>query len=86
MASPVRKSEPDAEDGVRRIPHRAAQDDFRWDAVEMRPYKEDERALYKAITRQVLFSDPDMAENSAISRSRPAASPRWSATSTCTAC
>src|SRR5438034_3243704 len=41
--------------------HRAAQDDFRWDGVEMRPYKEDERALYKTITRQVLFSDPDMA-------------------------
>ena len=48
-------------DEVRRIPHRAARDDFRWDGVEMRPYKEDERALYKAITRQVLFSDPDMA-------------------------
>ena len=48
-------------DEVRRIPHRAARDDFRWDGVEMRPYKEDERALYKAITRQVLFSDPEMA-------------------------
>src|SRR6267142_252037 len=49
------------QDEVRRIPHRAAQDDFRWDGVEMRPYKEDERALYKTITRQVLFSDPAMA-------------------------
>jgi mannose-6-phosphate isomerase-like protein (cupin superfamily) len=48
-------------DEVRRIVHRAAQEDFRWDGVEMRPYKEDERALYKAITRQVLFSDPEMA-------------------------
>ena len=25
------------------------------------PYKEDERALFKAITRQVLFSDPELA-------------------------
>ena len=41
--------------------HRKATDDFRWDGVELRPYKEDERALFKAITRQVLFSDPDMA-------------------------
>ena len=46
---------------VKRVPHRAARDDFRWDGVEMRPYKEDERALYKTITRQVLFSDPAMA-------------------------
>ena len=44
-----------------RVPHRAATDDFRWDGVEMRPYKEDERALFKTITRQVLFSDPNMA-------------------------
>jgi mannose-6-phosphate isomerase-like protein (cupin superfamily) len=49
------------QDEVRRIAHRAAQEGFRWDGVEMRPYKEDERALYKAITRQVLFSDPKMA-------------------------
>jgi mannose-6-phosphate isomerase-like protein (cupin superfamily) len=33
---------------------------YRWDGVEERPYKEDERALFKSITRQVLFSDPDM--------------------------
>src|SRR5947209_6132935 len=46
---------------VLRTPHRAAQEDFRWAGVEMRPYKEDERALYKAITRQILFSDPEMA-------------------------
>src|SRR5438128_11967722 len=49
------------QDGVVRVPHRAATDDFRWDGVEMRPYKEDERALFKTITRQVLFSDPNMA-------------------------
>ena len=41
--------------------HRAARTNFRWDGVELRPYKEDERALFKTITRQVLFSDPNMA-------------------------
>jgi mannose-6-phosphate isomerase-like protein (cupin superfamily) len=46
---------------IDRTAHRAATDDFRWEGVEMRPYKEDERALYKTITRQVLFSDPNMA-------------------------
>lgn len=40
--------------------HRKARHDFRWDGVEHRPYKEDERALFKTITRQVLFSDPQM--------------------------
>jgi mannose-6-phosphate isomerase-like protein (cupin superfamily) len=49
------------QDEVGRVPHRTATDDFRWDGVEMRPYKEDERALFKTITRQVLFSDPNMA-------------------------
>ena len=49
------------QDEVSRVPHRAARADFRWEGVEMRPYKEDERALYKTITRQVLFSDPNMA-------------------------
>jgi quercetin dioxygenase-like cupin family protein len=49
------------QDEVSRVAHRRARDDFRWDGVEMRPYKEDDRALYKTITRQVLFSDPDMA-------------------------
>ncbi len=33
---------------------------YRWEGVEERPYKEDDRALFKSITRQVLFSDPDM--------------------------
>jgi mannose-6-phosphate isomerase-like protein (cupin superfamily) len=37
--------------------HRKAVD-FRWEGVEVLPYKEDGRALFKAITRQVLFSDP----------------------------
>src|SRR4029077_17707852 len=40
----------------RRI-HRKAKD-YRWEGVEVLPYKEDGRALFKAITRQVLFSDP----------------------------
>ena len=43
-----------------RTAHRKAQDGYRWDGVELRPYKEDDRALFKAVTRQVLFSDPDM--------------------------
>src|SRR4051794_35714969 len=63
MASSVH-SQPRAagapQDEVGRVPHRAATDEFRWDKVEMRPYKEDQRALFKTITRQVLFSDPDM--------------------------
>ena len=41
--------------------HRRAQDDHRWEGVESRPYKEDDRALFKTVTRQVLFSDPEMA-------------------------
>jgi mannose-6-phosphate isomerase-like protein (cupin superfamily) len=34
--------------------------DYRWEGVDELPYKEDARALYKAITRQVLFRDPDL--------------------------
>ena len=34
--------------------------DYRWDDVDELPYKEDARALYKAITRQVLFRDPKL--------------------------
>jgi len=37
--------------------HRKARN-YRWDGVAVQPYKEDTRALFKAITRQVLFSDP----------------------------
>ena len=54
---PAHKPEPATR--AHSAPHGAT--DFRWDGVEMRPYKEDERALYKTITRQVLFSDPEMA-------------------------
>jgi mannose-6-phosphate isomerase-like protein (cupin superfamily) len=40
--------------------HRKAQPDYRWEGVAELPYKEDDRALFKSITRQVLFSDPDL--------------------------
>ena len=46
---------------TRRTVHRAAQDNYRWDEVELRPYKEDGRALFKSVTRQILFSDPELA-------------------------
>ncbi len=40
---------------------RKAAREHRWDGVECRPYKEDARALFKAVTRQVLFADPRLA-------------------------
>jgi len=39
--------------------HRKAKD-YRWEDVEELPYKEDDRALFKSVTRQVLFSEPQM--------------------------
>jgi len=44
-----------------RVVHRRAQDGYQWEAVARLPYKEDDRALFRSITRQVLFSDPQMA-------------------------
>jgi quercetin dioxygenase-like cupin family protein len=41
--------------------HRRAQHDYRWEGVAELPYKEDNRALFKSITRQVLFADPALA-------------------------
>src|SRR6266699_3107081 len=41
--------------------HRRAQRDYGWEGVERLPYKEDERALFKSVSRQILFSDPDLA-------------------------
>src|SRR5215469_4172751 len=41
--------------------HRRAQRDYRWAGVAELPYKEDDRALFKSITRQVLFADPSLA-------------------------
>jgi quercetin dioxygenase-like cupin family protein len=35
--------------------------DYRWDATELLAYKEDESVPFKAITRQTLFRDPNMA-------------------------
>ena len=43
-----------------RTAHRSARAGYRWDGVELRPYKEDTRTLFKSITRQTLFSDPEM--------------------------
>jgi quercetin dioxygenase-like cupin family protein len=34
--------------------------DYRWEGVHLMPYKEDGSAPFKSITRQVLFSDPDL--------------------------
>ena len=45
-------------------PHRAftpSPQGYRWVGVEHKPYKEDERALFKDISRQTLFSRPDIA-------------------------
>ena len=39
--------------------HRKA-NEYRWEGVSTLPYKEDDRALFKAITRQVLFADPQL--------------------------
>src|SRR5215510_12957027 len=39
--------------------HRKAKG-YRWEGVEELPYKEDVRALFKSITRQVLFADPQL--------------------------
>ena len=39
--------------------HRQAKG-FRWDGVEELPYKEDDRALFKSVTRHVLFADPKL--------------------------
>jgi quercetin dioxygenase-like cupin family protein len=33
---------------------------YTWEGVSTLPYKEDDRALFKSITRQVLFSDPQL--------------------------
>jgi quercetin dioxygenase-like cupin family protein len=33
---------------------------YRWEGVNTVPYKQDDRALFKSITRQVLFADPQL--------------------------
>ena len=42
-----------------RTVHRKAKE-YRWEGVDELPYKEDGRALFKSVTRQVLFSDPEL--------------------------
>jgi mannose-6-phosphate isomerase-like protein (cupin superfamily) len=42
-----------------KVVHRKAKD-YHWEGVAELPYKQDDRALFKSITRQVLFSHPDM--------------------------
>jgi mannose-6-phosphate isomerase-like protein (cupin superfamily) len=41
--------------------HRPAKANYRWQGVEVLPYKEDDQALFRSISRQVLFSDPELA-------------------------
>src|SRR3984893_11053957 len=41
-----------------RATHRSAHDDYRWEGVDCRPYKDEQDAPFKTITRQVLFADP----------------------------
>ncbi len=48
-----------AESTRERAIHRKAHG-YRWEGVDELPYKEDGRALFKSITRQTLFSDPQM--------------------------
>ena len=40
---------------------RAHRQECRWDAVEHLPYKEEGSAPFKAISRQVLFDEPELA-------------------------
>ena len=40
---------------------RAFQDGHRWERVALHPYKDDGRAIFKDVTRQTLFSRPDIA-------------------------
>jgi len=49
-----------AETGAGRPIHRRAVEDFRWDGVDVLPYKDDGRALFQSITRQVLFADAEL--------------------------
>ena len=44
-----------------RLVHRRSQGGYRWQGVDCLPYKADEQARFKAISRQVLFSDPELA-------------------------
>jgi mannose-6-phosphate isomerase-like protein (cupin superfamily) len=39
---------------------RKALGDYRWEGVDCLAYKDDDEALFKTVTRQVLFSDPEL--------------------------
>jgi mannose-6-phosphate isomerase-like protein (cupin superfamily) len=41
--------------------HRAAKRNYRWQDVDLLPYKENDQAPFRSISRQVLFSDPQLA-------------------------
>ena len=57
------KSDPVTKTISGRPVHRPTQGEYRWQGVDVLPYKEDgrARARFESITRQVLFSDPEMA-------------------------
>lgn len=40
---------------------RRFEDGYRWEGVAFLPYKDDGRALFRQVSRQVLFSRPDLA-------------------------
>lgn len=40
---------------------RAFDEAYRWERVPVHPYKDDGRALFKDVTRQILFARPDLA-------------------------
>ena len=48
-------------DEITRVSYRRAREGCRWDGVAPLAYKEGGRDPFKAITRQVLFSDPELA-------------------------
>lgn len=57
-ASPEAAASPRVADGSAQ---RRFGEDFTWERVPVHPYKDDGRALFKNVTRQVLFSRPDLA-------------------------
>ena len=56
----IQREAPHRKAAHREATHREAAQ-YRWEGVNVLPYKEDERALFKAVTRQVLFSDPEQS-------------------------
>jgi mannose-6-phosphate isomerase-like protein (cupin superfamily) len=40
---------------------RRAEEGYRWEGVDELPYKEDEQARFRSVSRQVLFRDPALA-------------------------